>query len=156
MKRRHAAHPLSDEEQMARYAYVLGNVPASIADRAYAAAFARLPTARREELVDELRARMPDQPERSAPGDPDAFAMFMRDLHARDAVVSVPGAAELAAGFVESPAIVAYFTTGAGSVTMDQQPPWVHEMAGHDTAPLDGGTMHHRKGVDSGGVWMGI
>jgi len=148
--KRHAARAISDDEQIARYAYILGNVPRSVADRAYAAAFAQLGPDQRHELVAQLRAELPAEPEGAASDDPEAFARLMRGLPARDALVRIHDAAVLAAAFVTSPPVVSYFTTGTGSVTMDQQPPWVHQLAGHETAPVDGGRMHHRHGVNSG------
>ncbi|MCR2810803.1 MULTISPECIES: hypothetical protein [unclassified Microbacterium] len=150
MRKRRTPSAISEEEQIARYAYVLGNVPASVADRAYAAAFTRLSAGQRQEIVDDLRSQLPVAPQEPASEDPVEFAVLMRDLHARSALVRIPGAATLAAEFVASPPIAAYFTVGAGSVTMDQQPPWIHDLAGHDTAPIDGGRMHHRRGADSG------
>lgn len=150
MKNRRAQRGISEDEQIARYAYVLGNVPASVADKAYAAAFTRLPVAQRQEIVGQLRAQLPVEPREAASDDPEAFGLLMRDLHARDALVRLRGASTVAAEFVTSAPIVAYFTAGAGSVTIDQHPPWVHELAGHETAPVDGGRMHHRKGVNSG------
>ena len=150
MKWRHSQHELSEDEQIARYAYVLGNVPAVLADRAYAAAFQRLAAAQRQEIVNELRKQLPAGSQEADPDDPEAFAELMRDLHARHAIVTVPGAAALAAAFVTSPPIVAYFTSGAGSVSIDQQPPWLHELAGHETAPIDGGRISHYRGPDLG------
>ncbi|MEU1970936.1 hypothetical protein ABZ477_04735 [Microbacterium sp. NPDC019599] len=139
MKRRHAKQLISEDEQIARYAYVLGNVPAAIADRGYAAAFQRLAPPQREHLMIGLREQLPaDMPE-TASDDPEAFAILMRNLHARLAIVTTGGAGALAAAFVTSPPIVAYFTTGAGSVAIDQHPPWLHELAGHETAPIDAG-----------------
>ncbi|WP_106815723.1 hypothetical protein [Microbacterium timonense] len=154
MKRRHEQHAISDDEQIARYAHVLGNIPTSVADKAYAAAFARLSVAQREEIVDRLREQLPVAPEEPASIDPYAFATLMRDLHARYALTDVPGAAALATAFVTSPPVVAYFTTGAGSVSIDHQPPWLHDLAGHETAPIDGGRAHHRPGT-KGDEWYG-
>lgn len=153
MRRHRASDAISDDEQIARYAYVLGNVPSAIADRAYAAAFARLSAAQRIDLVTELRSQLPVVPASPVSDQPSAFAALMRDLHARAALVRLPTAAAFAAEFVASPPIAAYFTTGAGSVTMDHQPPWIHALAGHETAPIDGGTVNHRHGVNSG-VWF--
>lgn len=150
MKRRHGQHAISEDEQIARYAYVLGNVPASVADRAYAAAFARLPAAQRQQIVGQLPSVSPVTAQEPASDDPEAFAVLMRDLRSRDALVRVSGVGAFAAEFVASPPIVAYFTAGAGSVTIDQQPLWVQELADHETAPIDAGRMHHRKGVNSG------
>ena len=68
MKRHHARQQrISDDEQLARYAYVLGNVPHSVADKAYAAAFARLPEEGRREIVHQLIAQLPSAPQRPAP-----------------------------------------------------------------------------------------
>lgn len=139
MKRGHAKHAISDDEQIARYAYVLGNLPAALADRAYAAAFGRLSMAQREQILSGVRAELPAGEGTTDADDPEAFALLMRNLHARLAIVTAPGAAALAAAFVTSPPVVAYFTTGAGSVAIDQQPPWLHELAGHETAPRDAG-----------------
>jgi hypothetical protein len=148
VKRRHAQQAISEDEQIARYAYVLGNVPASVADKAYAAAFSRLSTSQRQDLVGGLGSQVPDAAQEAASVDPDAFAVLMRDLRSRDALVGLEGAAALAAAFVASPPIAAYFTAGAGSLTIDQQPPWVHELAGHETAPIDGGRTSHGRGAD--------
>lgn len=148
MKWRHAQQAISAEEQIARYAYVLGSVPASVADKAYAAAYAALPAEYRRDILDQLRSQLPAA-EDAASDDPEGFAVLMRDLQARVAVVEIPAAPALAAEFVASPPIVAYFTSGAGSVDIDQKPPWVHQLAGHETAPVDAGKVNHRRGVNS-------
>lgn len=150
MKKHRTRRSISSDEQLARYAYVLGNVPASVADKAYAAAYAQMSAAQRDALLGELRSQLPDGPDAASPVDAQAFAAHMRDLHWRSALVGVDSAHILADEFVHSPPIVAYFTVGAGSVTIDQHPPWIHEMAGHETAPIDSGRMHHRQGVNSG------
>jgi len=155
VKRRDAQHAISEDEQIARYAYVLGNVPASVADKAYAAAFARFPAAQRQEFVGRLRSQLPAAPQEPASDDPEAFAVLMRDLQSRDALVRVSGVGAFAAEFAASPPIVAYFTSGAGAVSVDQQPLWIQELAGHETAPIDAGRMQHRQGVSLGG-WYGI
>jgi len=154
VKRRHAQHAISEDEQIGRYAYLLGNVPASVADKAYAAAFARLSAAQRQEILGQIRPQLPITPQEPASDDPEAFAVLMRDLRSRDALVRVSGVGTFAAEFVASPPIVAYFTAGVGSVTIDQQPRWVQELAGHETAPIDAGRMHHRhQGLITG--WSG-
>ena len=151
MKRRHPQIAISDEEQIGRYAYLLGNIPTSVADKAYAAGFARLSTAEREEVLTQMIPAMPVAPQ-EVPDDPESFGMLMRDLHARLAIMNIPAAPTIAAAFATSPPIVAYFTAGVGSVDIDRQPLWVQDLAGHETAPIDGGGMHHRQGVNSG-VW---
>jgi hypothetical protein len=149
VKRHHTQHPISEDEQIGRYAYVLGNVPASIADKAYAAAFAQLRAEQRQQILGELGSQLPALQE-PASDDPEAFALLMRDLSARDALVRVSGVGAFAAAFVASPPIVAYFTSGTGSVIVDQQPLWVQELVGHETAPIDAGRRHHRRGADWG------
>lgn len=139
MKWRHAKRIISDEEQLARYAYVLGNVPAAVADRAYAAAFGRLSPAQRKQIVDSVRSQLPPGTPAETADDSEAFAALMRNLHARLALVTAPGAAALAAAFATSPPIIAFFSTGAGSVVIDRQPPWLQELAGHDAFPIDAG-----------------
>jgi len=146
VKRRHAQHALTEDEQVARYAYVLGYVPESVADKAYAAAFARLSAAQRQEIVDQLSSQLLVAPQEAAFEDPEAFAVFMRDLRSRDALVRVSGVGAFATEFSTSPPIVAYFTAGAGSVTIDQQPLWVQQLADHETAPIDAGRTHTRYG----------
>ena len=154
MKRRHAQHAISEDEQIGRYAYVLGNVPASVADKAYAAAFARLSATQRQEILGQLRSQLPVAPQVPASDDPEAFAVLMRDLRSRDALVRVSGVGTFAAEFVASPPIVAYFTAGVGSVTIDQQPLWVQELAGHEAALNDAGRMNHgHQGLMTG--WSG-
>ena len=150
MKRRHGQHAISEDEQLWRYAYVLGNVPSSVADKAYAAAFARLSAAQRQELLDDLSSQLPVAPQEPASDDPQAFAVLMRDLSSRDALVRVSGVGAFAAEFVASPPIVAHFTTGVGSVSIDQQPLWVQELVGHETAPIDAGRMNRGRGVSGG------
>jgi hypothetical protein len=150
VKRRQTQRQISRDEQLARYAYLLGNVPASVADRSFAAAFARLSDVQRENLLDELCALLPGAPARPRSDDPEAFAVLMHDLFARDALVRVAGAESLAAAFIASPPIAAYFTAGAGSVMIEHQPLWVQELVGHETAPIDGGRLHHRPGVNTG------
>ena len=154
MKRRHAQHAISEDEQIGRYGYVLGNVPANVADKAYAAAFARLSATHRQEILGQLRSQFPVAPQIPASDDPEAFAVLMRDLRSRDALVRVSGVGAFAAEFVASPPIVAYFTAGVGSVTIDQQPLWVQELAGHEPALNDAGRMNHgHQGLMTG--WSG-
>lgn len=150
MKKQRSPRPISDDEQLARYAHVLGNVPSSVADKAFAAAFAQLPEPQRRTVLDELREQLPAPTEAANDLDPESFAVNMRDLHWRSALARIASAPLIAAEFVRSRPIVDFFRVGAGSVTMDHQPPWVHDLAGHETAPLDGGTMHHRQGMNQG------
>lgn len=150
MKSRKGQRAISADERLARYAYLLGNVPTSVADRAYAAAFSRLSDLQRENLLDELCGLLPVVRIRPASDAPEAFAALMHDLFARDALVRVSGADALAEAFIVSGPIAAYFTAGAGSVMIEHEPLWVQELVGHETAPIDSGRMHHGPGVISG------
>jgi len=147
LMRRNAVRAISSDEQMARYAFALGHAPASVADKAYAAAFRSLSAAQREEIVGQLNAELMETAKIPASVDPAEFGVLMRDLMRRSALVRIRDAAVLAAAFVASPSVIAYFTTGAGSVTIEHLPLWIHELAGHETAPMDGGRMHHRHGA---------
>lgn len=151
MKRVHTKRVISEDEQIARYAYVLGNVPTAVADRAYEAAFQRLTRAQQEQIISGLRDRLPVSGDGAVLPDSGTFAALMRNLHARHAIVTAPGAAALATAFVASPPIVAYFTTGAGSVGIDEHPPWLHELAGHETAPRDAGWPNRFGGLERWG-----
>lgn len=152
--RRTSLRALSDDEKIARYAHVLGEVPSSIADRAYAEAFDRLPASTVHRLIAELCAQLPDAAADTVPADPVGFALLMRDLHARVAVVTCTDAADLAVAVVTSRPVAAYYRSGTGSLSIDHQPPWVHALADHETAPVDSGTAHHGKGAISG-EWYG-
>ena len=90
----------------------------------------------RQGILDQLRAQLLSQG-RTGSYDPEAFAVLMRDLYAREALVRISGIGAFAAEFAASAPIVAYFTSGAGSVTVDHQPLWVQKLAGHETAPID-------------------
>lgn len=50
----------------------------------------------------------------------------------------------VAARFVDSVPVAAYFTVGVGSVSIDDQPPWVSELAHHESVPKDAGTTSHQ------------
>ena len=144
MKMRHGQHVVSEDEQIGRYAYALGNVPASVADKAYAAAFARLSMAQRQEILDQLRAKLPVARQITGSYDPEAFAVLMRDLYAREALVRVTVSAP---SRQSSPRALRSWPTsraGAGSVTVDHQPLWVQKLAGHETAPIDAGRRDRR------------
>lgn len=150
MRKHRAPNAISADELLWRYAYVLGNVPTSIADRAYAAAFDRLSAPQREQVTAELAGLVPVPESAPSDADPGAFAVFMRNLAARDALIRAPSAGVLAAAFVTSAPVVAYFTTGIGSVSIDEHPPWIHELAGHETAPIDAGAPSRRQGIHFG------
>ncbi len=145
MIRKRGRSAIDDEEMIARYAYALGYIPASVADRAFAAAFARLSPEQRRDILDQLCAQLPTLTDEVRSDAPEDFARMMRSLYARAELVRLRGAAELAAAFVTSPPVVTYFTTGVGSVSIDQQPLWVHQLARHETAPIHAGSVRPRR-----------
>lgn len=130
-----------DDEQVSRYRYLVDVLPASVLDRAHAAALDTLPPEQRDRILAQAPPVDSDTAERDAASAPEALAALLRDTNADD---PAPGAAAAAASVVGSPPVVAYFATGAGSVDIDQQPPWVQDLAGHDGAPLDSATTRRR------------
>ena len=156
MKRSHdKRRAASEDEQIARYRYLLEALPRTVVEGAHAAAFAELSVPQRHEVRDRLRPLLSDPAPPSASSDePAALAALVNDPQAREALLGSSVAGVVAAGFVASYPVAHYFDDGAGSVTIDQQPPWVQELVGHDSAPINAGTINHRKGVDSG-HWIG-
>ena len=147
-RRKRQVNAVSDDEQIARYVHLLDTLPSSVIEKAHAAAFADLSVDQRAEVCGRLRSFLPEGG--AADPQPDVLASLVRDAGPREAMMSTAVAGVVASHFVPSAAVVAYFTVGAGSVMIDEQPPWVSELADHDSAPIDGGTVNHRKGVNSG------
>jgi hypothetical protein len=102
----------------------------------------------RTELLDRLRPVVPDADHDAIAEDPGALAMLVRDAEPRDAMMGTALAGVIAARFLQSTPVVAYFTDGAGSVTIDEQPQWVSELAHHESVPIDAGTKSHQSGID--------
>lgn len=140
MKRRQ--HVLGDEEQRARYDYLVQALPASVLEHAHSAALEEFTDAQRATVLAVLRPFVLDQG--AASPDPQALAAVLGGAAARDAILATPDATAFAARVAETAPVVAYFTTGAGSVAIDGHPPWVQELAGHDGAPLDAATYRRR------------
>ncbi len=144
MKGSRRAKPVSERELGERYAYLLGVLPYSVVDRAHATVLEHASPAVR----DEVRAGLKDAAE---PGDLGAIedaslAAAIGAALRRDPGLLSPLAPAIAAAFIVSAPVTAYFSTGVGSVTIDQQPPWVHELVAHEMAPIDATTVHHRLG----------
>jgi hypothetical protein len=153
MHKRGKASAVPPDEQMARYAYLLGTLPVGIAQKAHASAFAKLSVDQREALLDRLRTSVPVAEGDGSSSEPDALARMVGEAEPREAMLHSSVGPTVAASFTSSDAVVAYFTAGVGSVTIDDQPPWVSDLVGHDAAPVDGGRVNHFKGVNSG-VWF--
>jgi hypothetical protein len=150
--KRGKAKAVPPEEQLARYAYLLKTVPGGIAEKAHTSAFADLSDAQRAALLDQLRPLAPGAEGEASSGEPDLLARMVREAEPREAMLRSSVGPTVATSFTSSEAVVGYFTSGAGSVSIDAQPPWVSDLVGHDAAPVDGGTVNHFKGVNSG-VW---
>lgn len=153
-------------EQIAHYIYLLDVLPGSIVEAAHITVFGGLPAAQREDLLEQLRPFLSDDERESASADPDVLAGFIRSAEVRRtaadaAPVADPRAAMTRAGVLGSVAsafltvhgVRSYFSVGVGSVAIDDQPLWVQELVGHESAPIDAGRMHQRPGAGSAGIW---
>jgi hypothetical protein len=128
------APDVSEEVAISRYDHLLDILPATILRTGHAAIFGDLPPEQRRELNEAM----------ASADDPDA----LRNALTRQGVLE-----QVARQFPMTDAVRVYFSSGAGSVSIDSQPPWIGELANHESAPIDAGRMHHRKGVNSG-VWF--
>lgn len=124
---------ISPDVALARYDHLLDILPATVIRTGHAAVLGDLPPEQRRRMNESLGA-----------GDPGA----LREALAGDGLLE-----HVARQFVMTDAVRVYFSTGAGSVSIDRQPPWIAELANHEIAPLDAGRMNHGKGANSG-VWF--
>jgi len=147
---RHDQQPpaVTDAEQIARYLHLVRTLPESVVVKAHAAAFTALSVDQRTELLDSLRPLASEADGAATSEHPDALALLVRDPRPRDQLMRTDLAGAVARQFVESGPVAAYFTVGLGSVTIDEQPPWVNELAHHESAPIDAGNLNHRAGID--------
>lgn len=147
------SRPVGEDEQVARYFYLLDTLPRSVVDRAHTLAFAELSMVQRKEVLDSLSPLLPDAERFAASDDPETLAALVRDPGARDALAHTGIAGAVAVPFILSAPVAGYFAAGVGSVDIDRQPLWVQELANHDGNPIDAGTVNHRRGVNTG-VWF--
>jgi hypothetical protein len=156
--------PVSQDDQIAHYAYLLDTLPSSVIERAHAEAFTQLSAAQQQALFEQLRPLLSDDEPAVSSADPDMLATLFRRAeqhrvnadgasveNPRDAMTRSAVIAPVASGFVAAGAVTSYFTVGAGSVTIDVQPLWVNELVHHESATIDAGTKNHRRSPD--GVW---
>lgn len=148
--RNRGTRSVSEREQIARYLFLLDNLPRRIIDRAHAAAFAELSAEQRKNVLDSLSPLLPVPERYAASDDPETLAALVRDPGSIDALVHTGIAGAVAAPFVMSAAVAGYFAVGVGSVDIDRQPLWVQELVEHDSNPIDAGTVNHRRGVNFG------
>ena len=125
---------VSEEVAISRYDHLLDILPVTIIRNGHAAIFGDLPPEQRRELNEAM----------ASAGDPGA----MRDALTRQGLLEL-----VARQFPMTDSVRVYFSTGPGSVSIDTQPPWIGELVNYESAPVDAGRMHHRKGVNSG-VWF--
>jgi len=139
---------VSETEQIARYNHLVEMLPRDVSFKAHAQAFAELSVDERTELLDRLRPLVAEAERDAALDEPDVLATLVRDAEPRDAMMRTGVAGVVASRFVHSAPVAAYFTVGVGSVTIDDQPPWVSELAHHELAPKDAGTTSHQPQPD--------
>jgi len=191
----------SEEEQIARYVYLLNTLPASVIESAHASAFADLSAAQRREMLDRLRPFMSDAERTASADDPGLLAKLVRRAEERraarapgetpdaEAEASVrtataiadpnyvdPRAVMMQTGvmslvayqFLLTSSVSAYFTVGAGSLMIGDQPGWVGDafdpgsaggidasgFGGFDGGGYDGGSFGG--GFDGGGFGGGF
>lgn len=85
-RRRRAPYAaVTDEEQIARYLYLLNTLPPSVLESAHASAFRDVPAARRREMFEQLRPFMSESERSSADDDPVVLAKLVRRAQERRA-----------------------------------------------------------------------
>ena len=191
----------SEEEQIARYVYLLNTLPASVIESAHASAFADLSASQRREMLDRLRPFMSDAERTASEDDPGLLAKLVHRAEERraargsaetpdaEAEASVrtatatadpnyvdPRAVMMQTGvmslvayqFLLTSSVSAYFTVGAGSLMIGDQPGWVGDtfdpgsaggidasgFGGFDGGGYDGGSFGG--GFDGGGFGGGF
>lgn len=126
----------SEEEQIARYVYLLNTLPASVIESAHASAFKDLSAAQRREMFEQLRPFMSDAELTASTDDPGLLAKLVRraqerrtadetPLDPRDVMTQTGVMSIVAYQFILTSSVAAYFTVGAGSLVIGDQPGWV-------------------------------
>lgn len=186
-RRRNPYAAVSEEEQIARYVYLLNTLPASVIESAHASAFKDLPRERRREMFEQLRPFMSDAERTASPEDPFVLARLVRraeerraeraaastgpDAEAEASVRTATATADptyvdprtmmmqagvmnlVAYQFLLTSSVSAYFTVGAGSLVLGDQPAWVGDT--FDPAPGTGIDAAGFGGYDGSGGGYG-
>jgi hypothetical protein len=149
MRRRHGDP--SDDERRARYLYLVDVLPRSVLEKAHIEALSELTAEQRGEVFDGLLPGLSgtDPP---AP-DPGPLAELLHSDAGRAAMLGTGPAAAIVRRVPWSRAVAAYFSVGVGSVSIDDQPPWLQDLVGHDGAPLDAATTPPKR--INVGHWVG-
>ncbi|WP_322409260.1 hypothetical protein [Microbacterium invictum] len=139
---------VTEEEQISRYVYLLNTLPASVIESAHASAFRDIPLERRREMLEQLRPFLHDDERSDAQADPGLIARLVRraEQHRRERAdgrvvaeaddpkeAADPRSILMSAGvmtvvaqnFLLTQAVTAYFTVGAGSLMLADQPGWL-------------------------------
>jgi hypothetical protein len=158
-RRRKPYAAVTEEEQIARYVYLLNTLPASVIESAHAKAFADLSATQRREMFEQLRPFLSDAERAASADDPHVLAKLVRraeesraarsgaqagpDAEAEASVRTATATADpkyvdprtvmtqtgvmstVASQFLLTYSVAAYFTFGAGSLTIGDQPGWV-------------------------------
>lgn len=176
----------TEEEQIARYVYLLNTLPASVIESAHATAFKDLSADQRREMFQQLRPFMSDAERAETADDPRLLAKLVRRAEERRAMRAEAGApgAEAEASvrtatatadpnyvdpravltqtgvmslvayqFLLTSSVSAYFTVGAGSLTIGDQPGWVGDT--FDPGSTGGIDASGAGGYDGGGSFDG-
>jgi hypothetical protein len=139
---------VSGAEQVARYNHLVELLPAALTLKAHAAAFSGLSADQRMELLERLRPLVPEVQRAPTSEEADTLATIVGASEPRDTMMRTELAADVAYGFLHSTPVVAYFTDGVGSISIDAQPTWVSELARHESAPIDAGNANHQGKID--------
>lgn len=154
---RHEKHhaTIPDEERVVRYTYLVETLPWTVIESAHATAFEDLTPEQRRDLLGRLQTVATDE-QRASDADPATLAAVVRTAETeeavRDAAASVDTRAVMrdagvlvtvATGVLAAHSVVAYFATGAGSLSISNEPEWVQKSydpsaAGDRNAILDG------------------
>ena len=84
-RRKNPYAAVTEEEQIARYVYLLNTLPASVIESAHAAAFKDLSAAQRREMFEQLRPFMSDAERTASADDPHVLAKLVRRAEERRA-----------------------------------------------------------------------
>ena len=146
-----------NQEQIARYSFLIDKLPSAVIEKRACCGFhGTVGGSARSASSAGLRPLLSGGRRRrgaSRPGEPDALASLVRAAGPRDAMISTGVAGVIACEFVRSAPVgrvLARMRRRVGEPSTSNHR-WVSELVrDHDAAPIDGGTVNHRKGVNSG------
>lgn len=136
-KSHHAAIP--EDERLLRYVYLVETLPWGVLESAHATAFEDLSPEQRRDLFARLRPVMTEQERADGSDDPATLASIVRradtqhamadaaatDIDTRAAMRDAGVLGVVTTGVLAAHSVAAYFTTGAGSLGIADEPEWV-------------------------------